>query len=439
MIISDKYRSFLRTPSKVDFLEGTTYAGKTTIGAIKFMLRIADNPRAYHILAGLDLGTLERNIITPAFGILDIFGEQTVYRASGGGGITLPHIRFSTPAGDKIIYTMGYDNRARFKKALGGQYGCVYIDEINIADIDFIREVAIRFDYLIGTLNPDDPSLTVYAEYINRSRPTAEWESETPQELLEQLDSDAAPGWIHWYFTFDHNAAITDDKRRQLLTGTAKDTKLYKNKILGLRGRSSGLVFDLQPGQIITAAQARQHKVLMYSCGVDTAYSRKSEDSFAFIFGGLTDKGTWITLAEETINNRDRAVPLTPSDIPARLTAFLERCRETWGFSRGVFIDSADQATILEAQKYKRDKGSIYSFGAAWKQTQIIDRINLQAGWMASGDYLILDSCAESIRELNAYSWQEDRDAPEDRNDHTINAAQYAWLPYKTRIGAQNR
>lgn len=54
---------------------------------------------------------------------------------------------------------------------------------------------------------------------------------------------------------------------------------------------------------------------------------------------------------------------------------------------------------------------------------------------MAHGDFLIVEDCKESIRELNLYSWKEDKDAPEDRNDHTINACQYAWLPFKSYIG----
>ena len=44
------------------------------------------------------------------------------------------------------------------RDALGGQYGCLYIDEINTADIDFVREASMRCDYLMATLNPDDPS-----------------------------------------------------------------------------------------------------------------------------------------------------------------------------------------------------------------------------------------------------------------------------------------
>ena len=55
-------------------------------------------------------------------------------------------------------------------ESLGGQYGCLYIDELNTADIDFVREAAMRCGYFMGTLNPDDPNLDVYKEYINCSR-----------------------------------------------------------------------------------------------------------------------------------------------------------------------------------------------------------------------------------------------------------------------------
>ena len=57
---------------------------------------------------------------------------------------------------------------------------------------------------------------------------------------------------------------------------------------------------------------------------------------------------------------------------------------------------------------------------------------------MARGDFLLVeDFCKPEIDELNLYSWSEDKDnVPEDRNDHTINADQYSWLPYKKKIGS---
>lgn len=42
-----------------------------------------------------------------------------------------------------MIYVMGYGDKKKWQKALGGQYGCLYIDEINTADIDFVREAVM--------------------------------------------------------------------------------------------------------------------------------------------------------------------------------------------------------------------------------------------------------------------------------------------------------
>jgi len=432
LLLSPKYKTFLKHDAPVEFLEGTTAAGKTTVAAFKFMLKVAQSPKKLHILAGLDLGTIEKNIINKELGILDIFGSMVQYNSNGKGKHTLPHLAFR----DKVIYILGYDNKARWKKALGGQYGCLYIDEINIADIEFVREASMRCDYLIATLNPDDPTLPVYDEYINHSRPLPEYAADAPPELNQMLNKEPKPGWVHWFFSFEHNAGLTPEKKAQIIGNVPVGTKLYKNKILGLRGRATGLVFNLRPENIITPAQAKKFKYLVFTCGVDTSYSRQSEDTFAFVFSGITACRKHVVLAERVYNNRDLKTPLSPSDIPPKLVEFLESCREYWGFARNVFIDSADQATILECQKYKRAHGCIYTFNPAWKQTKVIDRINLQAGWMAHGDFLIVDTCKESIRELNTYSWKEDKDEPEDRNDHTINADQYSWLPFKGYIGS---
>lgn len=435
LLLSPKYKAFLRHDANVEFLEGTTYAGKTTVGVVKFMLKVADSKKKLHILSGLDLGTIEKNIINKDLGIIDIFGALVQYNASGKGQHSLPHISYQTPKGEKIVYILGYDNKARWKKALGGQYGCLYIDEINIADMEYVREASMRCDYLLATLNPDDPSLPIYDEYINHSRPLPEYENDAPQEINNMLNKEPKPDWVHWFFSFADNLALTEEKKAQIIGNVPIGTKLYKNKIQGLRGRSTGLIFALEDRHVITLKRAKEFNFVRFSCGVDTSYSRTSEDTFAFIFGGITKCRKWITLAERIYNNKDLTVPLTPSDIPPLLVDFLEQCRKDYGFSKNIFIDSADQGTILECQKYKRANGSVYNFNPAWKKTKIIDRINLQCGWMAHDDFLIVKSCKGSIRELNLYSWKENKDEPEDRNDHTVNACQYAWLPFKSYIG----
>lgn len=431
LLLSDKYKAFLRHNAPVEFLEGTTYAGKTTVGVFKFMLKVAESPKKLHILSGLDLGTIEKNIINKDLGVIDIFGQLAQYNASGKGQHSLPHIAFK----DKIIYVLGYDNKARWKKALGGQYGCLYIDEVNIADMEYVREASMRCDYLMATLNPDDPSLPVYEEYINHSRPLEQYRNDAPEELNSMLNEEPKPGWVHWFFSFDHNLALTEEKKAQIIGNVPVGTKLYKNKIQGLRGRSTGLIFNLENRHIITSEKAKGFKYLNFSCGVDTSYSRNSDDTFSFSFVGITTCKKKIILAEKVYNNRDLKTPLAPSDIPGKLVAFLDQCKKDWGFAKNVFIDSADQATILECQKYKKANGGIYMFQGAWKKTPIIDRINLESGWLAHDESVIVDTCKEHIRERNLYCWKEDKDEPEDRNDHTINSDQYAWLPFKAKIG----
>ena len=153
------------------------------------------------------------------------------------------------------------------------------------------------------------------------------------------------------------------------------------------------------------------------------------------IFQGISDDGKLYTLDEEVYNNAELDVPIAPSDTVVKFINFLERNRSEWGLARDVFVDSADQATITELNKYKRQYGCLYIFNNAYKKTKIIDRINFQIGWLAQGCYYVLSHCTNHIKELNTYAWKEGKDEPEDANDHTINANQYAWLPYRKIIG----
>lgn len=443
LVLSDKYKAFIRCNAPVEFLEGTTAAGKTTVGLFKFMLKVAESPKKLHILAADDTGAAEKNIINKDLGILDDFGALTEYKGNGSGEYKMPHILFHTSGGDKIVFVVGYGNKSKWKDALGGQYGCLYIDEINTADIDFVREASMRCDYLMATLNPDDPSLDVYKEYINCSRPLPEWEAETPQEIKDELKEEPKPRWVHWFFSFDDNAGLPEEKKQRIIQNTPKGTKIWKNKILGLRGKATGLVFPNfdRKKHVVTAAwvhaevAAGRIRWKKFTCGLDTAYSSKSPDTISMIFQGITEDRRLLTLAEKVYNNANLEIPIAPSDTAVKFVEFLERCRKEWGFAKDIYVDNADQATITELKKYKRLKGCLYNFWDAYKKLEILDRIKLQLGWIQQGCYLVVDECPEHLAELEKYSWDEDKDKPEDRNDHTINANQYSWIPYRNLIG----
>lgn len=447
LILSPKYKDFIRYEAPVEFLEGTTAAGKTTVGIFKFFLKIAQSDKKYHIIASKDTGTAEKNIINKDLGIIDDFGALTVYNGNGTKDEKIPHILYHTRKGDKVVYVMGYGDKKKWQKALGGQYGCLYIDEINTADIDFVREASMRCDYFMATLNPDDPNLPVYKEYINCARPVKKYEKDTPKTILNMLCEEPKPDWVHWFFSFNDNFGLSKEKIEQIKLNVPVGTKLYKNKILGERGRATGLVFSnfdrkihvvtkKWAQQFLTVDRRKEHFVY-FTSGLDTAYSQSSPDTVAMTFFGITNKGKCIQLDEKKYNNAELEEPLAPSDIAKNYVDFLERNRDEWGFARNVYIDSADQATITELNKYKRKNGCAYSFYNAFKKTKIIDRINLLLGWFAKKCYYIVEHCTNTIQEYELYSWLEDKDnSPEDGHDHFINSSQYGWLPFKEKIGS---
>lgn len=443
LLLSEKYKAFLKCDAPAEFLEGTTAAGKTTVGLFKFILKVAESPKKLHILAADDTGAAEKNIINKDLGILDDFGCLVEYKGNGSGEYKMPHLILHTSGGDKIVFVVGYGNKRKWKDALGGQYGCLYIDEINTADIDFVREAAMRCDYLMATLNPDDPSLPVYKEYINCSRPLPDWADETPQEIRDELKEEPKPGWVHWFFSFTHNLGLPEEKLQQIIRNTPKGTKIWKNKIQGLRGKATGLIFPNfdRKKHVVSAVWVRQQMVAgkihfkKFSAGLDTSYSSKSPDTIAMMFQGITEDRKLITLAEKVYNNADLSEPIAPSDTTVKFIGFLEQCRKDWGFAKDVFVDNADQATITELKKYKRLHGCLYNFNDSYKKVEILDRINLQLGWIQQGCYLVVDTCTEHLHELDTYSWDEEKDKPEDRNDHTVNSQQYSWIPYRHLIG----
>lgn len=438
--LSKKYKDFIKHNAPVECLEGTTAAGKTTVGILKFMLQVAKSKKKQHVIAAKTTGVAEKNIIQKEYGITDVFGELVKYNGNGDKDNKIPHIRYITSNGDKIIYILGYDNVDKWKMALGSQFGCVLIDEVNTANVEFVREISTRNDYLMMTLNPDDPNLPIYKEFINCARPLEKYRDDVPREIMEQLNSEEKPNWTYWFFSFYDNASLSEADIEKKKLSAPKGTKLYKNKILGLRGRATGLIFSNfeRKNNVITKEKAKTYKFIQFSAGLDTAYSESSPDTLAMTFIGITDKGKLVILNEEVYNNKNLEIPLAPSDIAPRFFNFLERNRKEWGLARDVFVDSADQATITELKKFKRSNPCVYNFLNAYKKVEIVDRIHLALGWINVDNkiyYEVLNTCVEHIRELESYSWKEDKYEPEDSNDHTINSSQYAWIPFRTKIG----
>ena len=439
LILSQKFKDFVNSPYKLEVLEGQTSAGKTTVAAgVKFINKIMESDRSQHILAGRSVGVIVKNIIESDLGIKKIWGDIVELYPNGRGAQKMPHMIVHCRDCDKICYLISYSNVSSWKNVLGQQLGVVFLDEVNTADFAFVSEILMRWTtWFCMTLNPDAPDTPIY-QTINQARPTKKYKKDVPDEILKDLYSvPAKKGWCYWFFKMEDNAALSEERIQQIKESVPEGTKTWKNKVLGLRERATGLVFCNfdEKKHCIPKEQAKKMKFVRYTAGLDTSYSTETPDTCAMIFGGFTNKSEYVVLDEFVIKNKKEEV-LAPSILVEKFIAFLEKNRTEWGFAQNVFIDSGDQATKSQFTLYKQTKGSNYIFNNSYKKVENIDRVNLQLGWLDTGHFYILDHCKNYIQEMNKYSYTE-KGTLEDKNDHCIQSCQYSWIPYRDYVGYQ--
>ena len=441
MLFSDKQKAFLTYKTNVECAEGQTYGGKTTIGAIKFILRVKASSKKQHCICGLDTGTIEKNIIKSEMGIETYFGDEIDYRGNGDVNYNLPHIYVKSNKGLKVIFLFGYADQSRWKKALGGQFGCAMIDEVNTADMDLVREVAMRCDYLLMTLNPDDPNLPIYREYINHCRPLPNFEKDVPSEMMNQLLSQPAKdGWVHWYFRMDDNPTLTPEKKESIIANVPEGSKTWKAKILGLRGRSEGLVYDeFTDKKIIKLEQFKWLPMEMVSkviCGLDSGLNN---DATALVTTLITTAGRLLVIPSFYY------LPKIGSNANSQQALNIAKWLDYWLPKFGINITNmvsiiGDSAAITQDLMYEINLKTPFRAMKVEKKDILKDTQRVKSIIGKDDWFYIIDAGYRNplnpnevlghndmfIVELNNQIWDLKKNQPMDGNDHCIDAFKYA-------------
>lgn len=440
MILSEKQRAFLTYKTPVECAEGQTYGGKTTIGAIKFILRVKASKKTQHCICGLDTGTIEKNIIKSDFGIENYFGDEVDYRGNGDVNYNLPHIYVKSNKGTKVVFLFGYADQSRWKKALGGQFGCSMIDEVNTADMDLVREVAMRSDYLLMTLNPDDPNLQIYKDYINHCRPLPEWEADVPKEMMQQLMSQPAKdGWVHWFFRMDDNPTLTPEKKAKIIANVPEGTKTWKSKILGLRGRSEGLVFEEFTDEKIIPFENFKYlpneMVSRVICGLDSGLNN---DATALVTMLITTAGRLLVIPSFYY------LPKVGSNANSIQAQNIAKWLDYWLPVFGINITNivqiiGDSAAITQDLIYEINLNTPFTAAPVEKKDILKDTQRVKSIIGKDEYFYIIDAGYRNplnpnevlgqtdmfIVELNNKVWDLKKNLPEDGNDHCIDAFKY--------------
>jgi hypothetical protein len=248
VILLEKHKDLIKDRSQVIFAEGVTNASKSFIVGIAFMLRILTEPetRTQFVLAGVSVPVLERMFIQNEASFYNIFKPICEYTSAGRGGARIMVSMHNQP--DKVIYLAGYDNKKRWQSILGLTIHGFNIEEVNIADDEFISEAFIRTfrngGWMYASSNGGDPDTLVYKSYMNKARPLPKWADQVPKETWEELNQMTPDSSFRYYFfTFDDNPTMTQEEKLSLVSNTPKDSYQWKTKILGIRGIREGAIY----------------------------------------------------------------------------------------------------------------------------------------------------------------------------------------------------
>ena len=248
MILTSKHKKLLKTVVKPETrfftLEGPAQNGKSTLALFAFGLRVIASNAELHCMAAKDLDSIRDNLLEGENKFLDLFGDAV---RIVGGNMGSKYLEMQTNKGKKKILLAGYDNKKTWTKILGKPIENFLIDEINIADKQFIyetfaRQFSFSSPFTISTLNGDDPDHYIYQDYINHCLDLTE--NDTPVSTYHQMKGfEKKPGYYYSFFKLQDHPAMTDEKLENIYAAYPPNSFYFQTKVLGVRGVQEGLLY----------------------------------------------------------------------------------------------------------------------------------------------------------------------------------------------------
>ena len=230
---------------------------------------------------------------------------------------------------------------------------------------------------------------------------------------------------------------------------------IYLVEYLGCWGNPRNITYpEFSQDLVKPPSQLAEYKYIDYAIGVDTGLSngegnviRKKDKELVrsattMVLKGITNGyKEQVALQEYYWTNEGKAVPKTEPQLYEEMIDEIVKWKETYRsdniLMKGicyVFVDCADIGFRqgLELVARKRNIINIKFIGSTKHKIQTrIDYTRLQMAW---GEYLVSTMCPNLIREIKACRTG-DNGAPRlDTNDHAINADEYGFAPFMSRM-----
>lgn len=380
--------------------EGGKRGGKNVLITMAYCTILEKHPSRIHLIAGVSTATARLNILD-----CDGFGLKNYFEGRCREGVYQNRdcLYIQTATGEKVVLISGGGKAGDEKLIKGNTYGTAYITEANECSKIFIQEV---FDRTLSSpdrkifhdLNPKAEAHWYYQDVLNFHE--------------EKLKSNPKYGLNYGHFTVADNMSISDDQLRAVLSTYDRKSVWYARDILGQRKMAEGLVYPMfsmekhvVKGAIPYSSRHRYYVSIDY--GTVNPFAAGLWD-----FDPVSHKAIMI----RELYYRGGSANRTDNEGYYRLLKKLIGDIKI----EYIIIDPSASSMIETIEKY-----------AEWlvvrADNDVLNGIQDVTKYLNMGLLLFHESCKETFKEFDQYSWDEEsgEDAVIKEFDHSMDMIRY--------------
>lgn len=380
--------------------EGGKRGGKNVLITMAYCTILEKHPSRIHLIAGVSTATARLNILD-----CDGFGLKNYFEGRCREGVYQNRdcLYIQTATGEKVVLISGGGKAGDEKLIKGNTYGTAYITEANECSKIFIQEV---FDRTLSSpdrkifhdLNPKAEAHWYYQDVLNFHE--------------EKLKANPKYGLNYGHFTIADNMSISDDQLRAVLSTYDRKSVWYARDILGQRKMAEGLVYPMFSmekhvikGVIPYSSRHRYYVSIDY--GTVNPFAAGLWD-----FDPVSHKAIMI----RELYYRGGSANRTDNEGYYRLLKKLIGDIKI----EYIIIDPSASSMIETIEKY-----------AEWlvvrADNDVLNGIQDVTKFLNMGLLLFHESCKETFKEFDQYSWDEEsgEDAVIKEFDHSMDMIRY--------------
>lgn len=380
--------------------EGGKRGGKNVLITMAYCTILEKHPSRIHLIAGVSTATARLNILD-----CDGFGLKNYFEGRCREGVYQNRdcLYIQTATGEKVVLISGGGKAGDEKLIKGNTYGTAYITEANECSKIFIQEV---FDRTLSSpdrkifhdLNPKAEAHWYYQDVLNFHE--------------EKLKANPKYGLNYGHFTIADNMSISDDQLRAVLSTYDRKSVWYARDILGQRKMAEGLVYPMfsmekhvVKGVIPYSSRHRYYVSIDY--GTVNPFAAGLWD-----FDPVSHKAIMI----RELYYRGGSANRTDNEGYYRLLKKLIGDIKI----EYIIIDPSASSMIETIEKY-----------AEWlvvrADNDVLNGIQDVTKFLNMGLLLFHESCKETFKEFDQYSWDEEsgEDAVIKEFDHSMDMIRY--------------